>query len=132
MCIRDSYVGDRLLSQREWEYDAAKRALHFKTSSVSGYFEMERNAQESQGMLSCGGEAFAASIVVAPITYELSVAKGAAYVSTAGVRPVLVYSEDSPEWKSAWEDVYKRQAGDRAAVRGSYQSWAARRGSFER
>lgn len=58
----------------------------------------------------CNGYSFAASILVPPLTYELDVALGAAYVSTESGGLQLVYDENSQMWADSWKTQKQEKA----------------------
>lgn len=97
------YVGTQPVNSSEWSYDTDRQLLQFKTASCSGHFELAHASNESHGLIVQRDQAFAVSVIVAPLTYEIDVAKDAAYISTKTGHPVLVYDENSSAWKSAWD-----------------------------
>lgn len=96
------YIGNTPAASDQWDYHADKRILQFTMPEVSGHFELIRNAHENHGLIVCNGHAFAATIILAPLTYELDIAEGAAYIVNQGNQPTLVYDESSSMWKDAW------------------------------
>lgn len=78
--------------------------------NASGHFELSKNASEGHGLIVCNGHSFAASILVPPLTYELDVALGAAYVSTEGDGLQLVYDENSQMWADSWKTQKQEKA----------------------
>lgn len=96
------YIGNTPVASDQWDYHEDKRILQFTTPEVSGHFELLRNEHENHGLIVCNGCAFAATIILAPLTYELDVAEGAAYIVNHGGQPTLIYDESSSTWKDAW------------------------------
>jgi len=96
------YIGSTPAASGQWDYYADKQMLQFDIPDVSGHFEFTQNAHENYGMIVCNGHAYAAAIILAPLTYELDLAEGAAYIRNEGNQPALVYDESSAQWKDAW------------------------------
>ncbi|MDE7262451.1 MAG: DUF1542 domain-containing protein, partial [Oscillospiraceae bacterium] len=70
-------------------------------SLVSGHFRLVRDQSSGYGLLHAGGVDYSASIVVKPITYRISMAKGAAYVAGSETAPQLKWNADSDAWNHA-------------------------------
>lgn len=92
-----------------WSFDRDRFDLRFRQgegeSLLSGHFRLVRDQSLGYGILHAGGVDYSAAIKVKPVTYRLSMAKGAAYAAGSETAPQLKWDADSDAWKNAqWSE----------------------------
>lgn len=107
------YVGHQPIARKNWIYDPTTETLKFRQgfgeSFLGGEFRMVRDRTSGYGTLQIGKTAFAIEIHVKSITYDMKLAKDAAYVAGTSIAPQLRYDPNSDNWKAAkWSEANMR------------------------
>lgn len=101
------FVGPYPVLSRDLRWNAGSEELDFVTSdgtkALRGHFRLAHSRLRAYGMLDIGGESVAVEYQVPPQSYNMKVAKGAAYWSNSAQK--IEWNTDSREWKAAkWSE----------------------------